>query len=123
VEEGRSAGTSIFVSARENLENWVAGKLDDLLAGNGTALTLGVHSRIDAAAEHVAARLTNGNVNVNRNMIGAAVASQPFDGSGLSGIGPKAGGPHHLARFALEQVVTVNTAAAGGNAGLLSAEN
>ncbi|MEJ2623190.1 MAG: bifunctional proline dehydrogenase/L-glutamate gamma-semialdehyde dehydrogenase PutA [Pseudolabrys sp.] len=105
---------------------WRAGKLDELLddiAGNGTALTLGVHSRIDATAEHVAARLTNGNVYVNRNMIGAVVASQPFGGSGLSGTGPKAGGPHYLARFALEQVVTVNTAAAGGNAGLLSAED
>jgi RHH-type proline utilization regulon transcriptional repressor/proline dehydrogenase/delta 1-pyrroline-5-carboxylate dehydrogenase len=105
---------------------WRAGKLDDLLAdiaGNGTALTLGIHSRIDATAERVAERLTNGNVYVNRNMIGAVVASQPFGGSGLSGTGPKAGGPHYLSRFALEQVVTVNTAAAGGNAGLLSAED
>jgi len=105
---------------------WRAGKLDDLftdIAGNGTALTLGIHSRIDATAERIAERLTNGNVYVNRNMIGAVVASQPFGGSGLSGTGPKAGGPHYLARFALEQVVTVNTAAAGGNAGLLSAED
>jgi RHH-type proline utilization regulon transcriptional repressor/proline dehydrogenase/delta 1-pyrroline-5-carboxylate dehydrogenase len=86
-------------------------------------LTLGIHSRIDATAERVAERLTNGNVYVNRNMIGAVVASQPFGGSGLSGTGPKAGGPHYLSRFALEQVVTVNTAAAGGNAGLLSAED
>ncbi len=105
---------------------WRAGKLDELLAeiaGNGTALTLGIHSRIDGTAEKIANRLTNGNVYVNRNMIGAVVASQPFGGSGLSGTGPKAGGPHYLARFALEQVVTVNTAAAGGNAGLLSAED
>ncbi len=103
---------------------WRAGKFDDLLAaiaGNGTALTLGIHSRIGGTAEHVAERLTNGNVYVNRNMIGAVAASQLFGGSGLSGTGRKAGGPHYLARFALEQVVTVNTAAAGGNAGLLSA--
>ena len=105
---------------------WRAGELDELLddiAGNGTALTLGIHSRIDATAERIAARLANGNVYVNRNMIGAVVGSQPFGGSGLSGTGPKAGGPNYLHRFALEQVVTVNTAAAGGNASLLSAED
>jgi RHH-type proline utilization regulon transcriptional repressor/proline dehydrogenase/delta 1-pyrroline-5-carboxylate dehydrogenase len=105
---------------------WRAGELDDLLtdiACNGTALTLGIHTRIDTTAERIAARLNNGNVYVNRNMIGAVVGSQPFGGSGLSGTGPKAGGPNYLARFALEQVVTVNTAAAGGNASLLSAED
>ena len=105
---------------------WRAGELDELLAdiaGNGTALTLGIHTRIDATAERIAARLTNGNVYVNRNMIGAVVGSQPFGGSGLSGTGPKAGGPNYLHRFALEQVVTVNTAASGGNASLLSAED
>jgi RHH-type transcriptional regulator, proline utilization regulon repressor / proline dehydrogenase / delta 1-pyrroline-5-carboxylate dehydrogenase len=102
---------------------WRADEFDRLiadLAGNGTALTLGVHSRIDAAVERIAARLSNGNVYVNRNMIGAVVGSQPFGGSGLSGTGPKAGGPNYLFRFALEQVVTVNTAASGGNATLLS---
>jgi RHH-type proline utilization regulon transcriptional repressor/proline dehydrogenase/delta 1-pyrroline-5-carboxylate dehydrogenase len=102
---------------------WRAGAFDQLLddiAGNGTALTLGIHSRIEATVEHVAARLANGNVYVNRNMIGAVVGSQPFGGSGLSGTGPKAGGPHYLHRLALEQVVTVNTAAAGGNATLLA---
>ncbi len=105
---------------------WRAGELDELLAdiaGNGTALTLGIHTRIDATAERIAARLTNGNVYVNRNMIGAVVGSQPFGGSGLSGTGPKAGGPNYLPRFALEQVVTINTAAAGGNASLLSGED
>jgi RHH-type proline utilization regulon transcriptional repressor/proline dehydrogenase/delta 1-pyrroline-5-carboxylate dehydrogenase len=71
---------------------------------------------------HIAARLSNGNVYVNRNMIGAVVGTQPFGGSGLSGTGPKAGGPNYLRRFAVEQVVTVNTAAAGGNASLLTAE-
>ena len=102
---------------------WRAGELDALIAdiaANGTALTLGIHSRIDATVAHIAARLANGNVYVNRNMIGAVVGSQPFGGSGLSGTGPKAGGPDYVRRLALEQVVTVNTAASGGNAGLLA---
>jgi len=94
--------------------------LIDDIAGNGTALTLGIHSRIDATVAHIAARLPHGNVYVNRNMIGAVVGSQPFGGSALSGTGPKAGGPNYLHRFALEQVVTVNTAASGGNATLLA---
>jgi RHH-type proline utilization regulon transcriptional repressor/proline dehydrogenase/delta 1-pyrroline-5-carboxylate dehydrogenase len=108
-----------------HVARWKAGELDrllDALAGNGTALTLGVHSRIDATVQRIASRVGNGNVYVNRNMIGAVVGSQPFGGSGLSGTGPKAGGPHYLQRFALEQVVTVNTAAAGGNATLLTDE-
>jgi RHH-type proline utilization regulon transcriptional repressor/proline dehydrogenase/delta 1-pyrroline-5-carboxylate dehydrogenase len=102
---------------------WKSGELDALIddiAGNGYGLTLGVHSRIDATIEHVAARLPHGNIYINRNMIGAVVGSQPFGGNGLSGTGPKAGGPDYLHRFALEQVVTVNTAASGGNATLLS---
>jgi RHH-type proline utilization regulon transcriptional repressor/proline dehydrogenase/delta 1-pyrroline-5-carboxylate dehydrogenase len=99
-----------------------ADTLDDLLAGieaTGYGLTLGVHSRITETADRIARRLSAGNVYVNRNMIGAVVGVQPFGGSGLSGTGPKAGGPHYLPRFATEQVVTVNTAAAGGNAELL----
>jgi len=102
---------------------WRADELDALLDGiaaNGTALTLGVHSRIDLTVERIAARLPNGNVYVNRNMIGAVVGTQPFGGTELSGTGPKAGGPNYLRRFAAEQTVTVNTAAAGGNAGLLA---
>ncbi len=102
---------------------WRSNQLDQLLAdiaGNGTGLTLGIHSRIDATVAHIVARLGHGNVYVNRNMIGAVVGSQPFGGSGLSGTGPKAGGPNYLHRFASEQVVTVNTAAAGGNVSLLS---
>jgi RHH-type transcriptional regulator, proline utilization regulon repressor / proline dehydrogenase / delta 1-pyrroline-5-carboxylate dehydrogenase len=102
---------------------WRAEELDALLddiAGNGTALTLGVHSRIDSTVAHIAARLPNGNVYVNRNMIGAVVGTQPFGGTALSGTGPKAGGPNYLRRFASEQTVTVNTAAAGGNASLLA---
>jgi RHH-type proline utilization regulon transcriptional repressor/proline dehydrogenase/delta 1-pyrroline-5-carboxylate dehydrogenase len=102
-----------------------ADELDALLdeiAANGYALTLGIHSRIDAAVARIAARLPHGNVYVNRNMIGAVVGTQPFGGSGLSGTGPKAGGPNYLRRFALEQVVTINTAAVGGNASLLAEE-
>ena len=87
---------------------------------SGYGLTLGIHSRIDDRIEAVIDRLAVGNVYVNRNMIGAVVGVQPFGGFGLSGTGPKAGGPHYLARFATEQTVTINTAAAGGNATLLS---
>ena len=104
---------------------WRADELDALLdeiAANGYGLTLGIHSRIDATVEHIVARLAHGNVYVNRNMIGAVVGTQPFGGTGLSGTGPKAGGPNYLRRFATEQVVTINTAAAGGNASLLATE-
>ena len=104
---------------------WRADRLDallDELAASGYALTLGIHSRIDATAEHIVARLGNGNVYVNRSMIGAVVGTQPFGGSGLSGTGPKAGGPNYLRRFTTEQVVTINTAAVGGNVSLLAAE-
>jgi RHH-type proline utilization regulon transcriptional repressor/proline dehydrogenase/delta 1-pyrroline-5-carboxylate dehydrogenase len=102
---------------------WRAAEFDGLLddiAANGYGLTLGIHSRIDETAARIVARLANGNVYVNRNMIGAVVGTQPFGGTGLSGTGPKAGGPNYLRRFATEQVVTVNTAAAGGNASLLA---
>ena len=92
----------------------------DAINGSGYGLTLGVHSRIDAFARAVADRARVGNVYVNRNMIGAQVGVQPFGGMGLSGTGPKAGGPHYLSRFAVEQTVTTNTAAVGGNASLLS---
>jgi RHH-type proline utilization regulon transcriptional repressor/proline dehydrogenase/delta 1-pyrroline-5-carboxylate dehydrogenase len=86
---------------------------------SGYGLTLGIHSRIEDTIEDIVTRLQIGNIYVNRNMIGAVVGVQPFGGFGLSGTGPKAGGPHYLARFATEQTVTVNTAAAGGNAALL----
>jgi RHH-type proline utilization regulon transcriptional repressor/proline dehydrogenase/delta 1-pyrroline-5-carboxylate dehydrogenase len=104
---------------------WQAEELDALLddiAGNGTGLTLGIHTRIDAAVERIVARLAAGNVYVNRTVIGAVVGTQPFGGTGLSGTGPKAGGPNYLRRFSTEQTVTINTAAAGGNATLLTAE-
>lgn len=88
----------------------------------GYGLTLGIHSRIDDTIEAIIDCAQIGNIYVNRNMIGAVVGVQPFGGNGLSGTGPKAGGPHYLARFATEQTVTINTAAAGGNAALLAGE-
>ena len=86
----------------------------------GYGLTLGIQTRIDSRALRLAHEARIGNVYVNRNMIGAVVGVQPFGGEGLSGTGPKAGGPHYLPRFCAEQVVTINTAAAGGNAALLA---
>jgi RHH-type proline utilization regulon transcriptional repressor/proline dehydrogenase/delta 1-pyrroline-5-carboxylate dehydrogenase len=86
----------------------------------GYGLTLGIQTRIDSRALRLATAARIGNVYVNRNMIGAVVGVQPFGGEGLSGTGPKAGGPHYLYRFCAEQVVTINTAAAGGNAALLA---
>jgi RHH-type proline utilization regulon transcriptional repressor/proline dehydrogenase/delta 1-pyrroline-5-carboxylate dehydrogenase len=86
----------------------------------GYGLTLGIQTRIDSRAQGWAAAAHVGNIYVNRNMIGAVVGVQPFGGEGLSGTGPKAGGPHYLYRFCAEQTVTVNTTAAGGNAALLA---
>ena len=88
--------------------------------GTGYGLTLGVHSRIDQTIDLVLERARAGNLYVNRNMIGAVVGVQPFGGERLSGTGPKAGGPHYLPRFATERTVSINTAAVGGNASLLS---
>ncbi len=92
----------------------------DQLAAKQYGLTLGIHSRIGAFAERVRAHVPAGNVYVNRSIIGAVVGVQPFGGRGLSGTGPKAGGPHYLHRFANEQVVTINIAAQGGDAELLN---
>ncbi|HEX5767865.1 MAG TPA: bifunctional proline dehydrogenase/L-glutamate gamma-semialdehyde dehydrogenase PutA, partial [Burkholderiales bacterium] len=86
----------------------------------GYGLTLGVHSRIQAFADEVVRSARVGNVYVNRSMIGAVVGVQPFGGEGLSGTGPKAGGPHYLLRFATERTLTVNTAAVGGVTELLA---
>jgi RHH-type proline utilization regulon transcriptional repressor/proline dehydrogenase/delta 1-pyrroline-5-carboxylate dehydrogenase len=86
----------------------------------GYGLTLGVQTRIDSRATRIADLARVGNVYVNRNMIGAVVGVQPFGGEGLSGTGPKAGGPNYLLRFCAEQTLTINTAAAGGNAALLA---
>jgi RHH-type transcriptional regulator, proline utilization regulon repressor / proline dehydrogenase / delta 1-pyrroline-5-carboxylate dehydrogenase len=102
---------------------YAADRLEQVLQSidrSGYGLTLGIHSRIEDTIVAVIDRLSIGNVYVNRSMIGAVVGVQPFGGQGLSGTGPKAGGPHYLTRFAAEQSVTVNTAAAGGNAALIS---
>ncbi|MGZ5923327.1 MAG: bifunctional proline dehydrogenase/L-glutamate gamma-semialdehyde dehydrogenase PutA [Rhizomicrobium sp.] len=98
-------------------------RLDEVceaINATGYGLTLGVHSRIEETAAFVRSRVHAGNIYVNRNQVGAVVGVQPFGGEGLSGTGPKAGGPNYLRRFALERAFTVNTAAAGGNAALLS---
>jgi RHH-type proline utilization regulon transcriptional repressor/proline dehydrogenase/delta 1-pyrroline-5-carboxylate dehydrogenase len=102
---------------------WPADALDqtlDAVAATGYGLTLGIHSRIERFVERVRARVRVGNTYVNRSMIGAVVGVQPFGGEGLSGTGPKAGGPRYLSRLAVERTVSVNTAAAGGNAALLA---
>jgi RHH-type proline utilization regulon transcriptional repressor/proline dehydrogenase/delta 1-pyrroline-5-carboxylate dehydrogenase len=87
----------------------------------GFGLTLGVHSRVKATADFVAERVKAGNIYVNRNQIGAVVGVQPFGGQGLSGTGPKAGGPHYLQTFAVERVRSTDLTASGGNATLLAA--
>jgi RHH-type proline utilization regulon transcriptional repressor/proline dehydrogenase/delta 1-pyrroline-5-carboxylate dehydrogenase len=100
-----------------------AADLDQVLAtinATGYGLTLGIHSRIDATVQHIARSVHVGNCYVNRNQIGAVVGVQPFGGEGLSGTGPKAGGPHYLLKFASERTLTINTTAAGGNASLLT---
>ena len=98
-------------------------ELDQVIAAvnaTGYGLTLGIHTRIDSTFNAIRQGVKVGNIYVNRNMIGAVVGVQPFGGTGLSGTGPKAGGPDYLRRFAIEQTVSVNTAALGGNAGLLA---
>ncbi|HET7370847.1 MAG TPA: bifunctional proline dehydrogenase/L-glutamate gamma-semialdehyde dehydrogenase PutA, partial [Gammaproteobacteria bacterium] len=95
-------------------------KVIDAINETGYGLTLGVHSRIDRQARAIERRVRVGNAYINRNMVGAVVGVQPFGGQGLSGTGPKAGGPHYLLRFATERTLTINTAALGGNATLLS---
>ena len=97
-------------------------RLVDAINATGYGLTFGIHSRIDSTVRCVAARVSAGNVYVNRNIVGAVVGTQPFGGCGLSGTGPKAGGPHYLHRFAHERTLTINTSAVGGNASLLAME-
>ena len=95
----------------------------DQIARTGYGLTLGIHSRIDETARSIYRRLGVGNAYVNRNMIGAVVGVQPFGGEGLSGTGPKAGGPRYLHRFAVERTLSIDTTAAGGNASLMSLDD
>jgi len=99
-----------------------ANALDDVIRQiNSTdyGLTFGIQSRIDKCIRSITQRVQAGNIYVNRSMTGAVVGGQPFGGNGLSGTGPKAGGPHYLTRFCVEQTITVNTAAVGGNLELL----
>jgi len=105
---------------------WRADRLDaviDEIGATGYGLTLGIHSRIDATVQHILDRARIGNSYVNRNIIGAVVGAQPFGGEGLSGTGPKAGGPRYLHRFATERTLSIDTTAAGGNASLLSQQD
>jgi RHH-type proline utilization regulon transcriptional repressor/proline dehydrogenase/delta 1-pyrroline-5-carboxylate dehydrogenase len=92
----------------------------EAIRSSGFGLTLGVQSRLETLAEHLFRSLPVGNTYVNRNMIGAVVGVQPFGGQGLSGTGPKAGGPNYLQRFATERTLTINTAAIGGAVEILS---
>ncbi len=106
-----------------HVATWEAGKLSETIArvnAKGYGLTMGLHSRIARAAEVIEAEAAVGNLYINRSMIGAVVGSQPFGGEGLSGTGPKAGGPRYLYRFCAERAVSVDTTSAGGNATLLS---
>jgi len=105
---------------------YTAGELDqviDAINAMGYGLTMGVHSRVGETAERIRSRARIGNLYVNRDPIGSVVGVQPFGGEGLSGTGPKAGGPHYLLRFAAERTYTVNTAAIGGNAGLYTLDD
>jgi RHH-type transcriptional regulator, proline utilization regulon repressor / proline dehydrogenase / delta 1-pyrroline-5-carboxylate dehydrogenase len=95
----------------------------DEINSTGYGLTLGIHSRIDETVDYIVQHVKAGNRYVNRNMIGAIVGVQPFGGEGLSGTGPKAGGPHYLLRLCHERTLTVNTTAAGGNASLMSLQD
>jgi len=97
------------------------GEVCEAINASGYGLTLGLHSRIKATADFVAGRVKVGNLYVNRNQIGAVVGVQPFGGEGLSGTGPKAGGPRYLEAFAVERVRITDLTASGGNATLLAA--
>ena len=105
------------------LARFTAAQWDDLpqhINALGYGLTLGLHSRIDSRADELEQRCRVGNIYINRSTIGAVVGVQPFGGCGLSGTGFKAGGPNYLLRFCSERTLTINTAAAGGNADLIS---
>ncbi len=121
--------SSIEVLEREvfgpivHVVRYQSGHLDKVCAAinkTGFGLTLGIHSRIEARIDDVISRVRVGNIYVNRNQVGAVVGSQPFGGEGLSGTGPKAGGPNYLASFSTERVVSEDTTASGGNAALMT---
>ncbi len=109
-----------------HVATWPAGGLEAIIAkvnAKGFGLTMGLHSRIARVSDLVESRAQVGNLYINRSMIGAVVGSQPFGGEGLSGTGPKAGGPHYLHRFCAERTTSVDTTSSGGNASLLSLED
>ncbi|MBP6380392.1 MAG: L-glutamate gamma-semialdehyde dehydrogenase [Sphingorhabdus sp.] len=109
-----------------HVATWPAGKLEETIAAinaKGFGLTMGLHSRIARVSELVEGTARVGNLYINRSMIGAVVGSQPFGGEGLSGTGPKAGGPNYLHRFCAERTTSIDTTSAGGNASLLSLED
>jgi len=95
----------------------------DAINGTGYGLTLGIHSRIESVVRQILRRIRVGNIYINRNMIGAQVGVQPFGGEGLSGTGPKAGGPNYLQRFAIERSLSNNISAIGGNTHLMSLDD
>ena len=95
-------------------------ELIDAINSTGYGLTFGLHTRIDETIEFVTGRIGAGNIYINRNTIGAVVGVQPFGGEGLSGTGPKAGGPYSLTRYAVERSISVNIAAQGGDPALLN---
>lgn len=99
------------------------GNLIEEINALGYGLTMGIHSRLDSAISYIQKHAHVGNLYVNRSMIGAVVGVQPFGGEGLSGTGPKAGGPFYLPRFCVERTLTINTTATGGNTTLLMMEN
>jgi RHH-type proline utilization regulon transcriptional repressor/proline dehydrogenase/delta 1-pyrroline-5-carboxylate dehydrogenase len=136
--EGRFVAPAIFrVGGIGDMEREIFGpvlhvatfdaeKIDRVISDinrKGYGLTFGLHTRIDDRAQHIVDTVHAGNIYVNRNQIGAVVGSQPFGGEGLSGTGPKAGGPHYLPRFCAERVTSTDTTSAGGNATLLSLED
>ncbi|MEP7348561.1 MAG: L-glutamate gamma-semialdehyde dehydrogenase [Sphingorhabdus sp.] len=109
-----------------HVATWKAGMMDKVIERvnvRGFGLTMGLHSRIARSGEAVERAARVGNLYINRSMIGAVVGSQPFGGEGLSGTGPKAGGPHYLYRFCAERTTSTDTTSAGGNASLLSLED
>lgn len=115
--DGEHFGPILHVATYKAAE---ADKVIDMINSRRYGLTFGLHSRNQQFAEHVMQRVRVGNVYINRNIIGAVVGSQPFGGQGLSGTGPKAGGPHYLQRFVTEKTRTINTTAQGGNASLMA---
>jgi len=109
-----------------HIVGFAADAIDDIIQqinGTGFGLTLGIHSRISGFCQYISDNVNVGNIYVNRNMVGATVGVQPFGGQGLSGTGPKAGGPHYLLRLVSEKSLSINTAAIGGDTQLLSDEH